>query len=86
MTVAGVLKNHWTVESYEPSLVGQSRSIVLGKKSGKASVEHKLQEMNREHTAEQVQELLLMVKDLSTEKKRCIEDHEFEDMVKKVLG
>lgn len=86
MTVAGVLKNHWTVESYEPSLVGQSRSIVLGKKSGKASVEHKLQEMNREYTAEQVQELLLMVKDLSTEKKRCIEDHEFEDMVKKVLG
>lgn len=86
MTVAGVLKNHWTVESYEPSLVGQRRSIVLGKKSGKASVEHKLQEMNREYTAEQVQELLLMVKDLSTEKKRCIEDHEFEDMVKKVLG
>lgn len=86
MTVAGVLKNHWTVESYEPSLVGQNRSIVLGKKSGKASVEHRLQEMNREYTPEQVQELLLMVKNLSTEKKRCVEDCEFEEMVKQVLG
>ena len=86
MTVAGVLKNHWTVESYEPALVGQKRSIVLGKKSGKASVEHQLQEMGREYTPEQVQELLKMVKDLSVEKKRCVEDEEFEAMVKQVLG
>lgn len=86
MTVAGVLKNHWTVESYEPALVGQKRSIVLGKKSGKASVEHRLQELNREYNAEQVQELLKMVKDLSVEKKRCVESHEFDEMVKLVLG
>lgn len=86
MTVAGVLKNHWTVESYEPALVGQSRSIVLGKKSGKASVEYKLQELNKEYTAEQVQELLHMVKTLSTEKKRCVEDDEFLKMTEAVLG
>lgn len=85
MTVAGVLKNHWTVESYEPALVGQKRSIVLGKKSGKASVEYKLQEMNQSYTPEQVQELLHMVKELSTEKKRCIEDEEFLQMTKSVL-
>ena len=41
LVVSGLLHDPFTAESYAPELVGQTRSIVVGKKSGRASVDAK---------------------------------------------
>jgi methanogen homocitrate synthase len=46
MHVAGILENPLTYEPYDPELVGRNRKIVLGKHSGRRSVEYVLREMN----------------------------------------
>jgi len=46
MHVAGVLENPLTYEPFNPEMVGRSRRIVLGKHSGRRSVEYKLRELN----------------------------------------
>jgi isopropylmalate/homocitrate/citramalate synthase len=46
MHVAGVLENPLTYEPFDPGIVGRGRKIVLGKHSGRRSVEHKLKELN----------------------------------------
>jgi len=46
MHVAGVLENPLTYEPFDPEMVGRSRRIVLGKHSGRRSVEYKLRELN----------------------------------------
>jgi len=38
----GVLSNPWTYEPYPPELVGNSRSLTIGKQSGKNIIKHKL--------------------------------------------
>jgi len=45
LVVSGVLRDPFTAEAYVPELVGQHRSIVVGKKSGRASVEAKAHEL-----------------------------------------
>ncbi len=85
MSVAGLLSMPFTSEAYKPELVGQSRQIILGKKSGKATIEYKLDEMKIPYTAEQVASLLTMVKDFSLAHKRQVEDDEFSDMGKSVI-
>jgi isopropylmalate/homocitrate/citramalate synthase len=42
LVVSGLLRDPFTAESYSPELVGQTRQIVVGKKSGRAAVEAKL--------------------------------------------
>ncbi len=44
--VAGILENPLTYEPYEPEMIGRKRKIVLGKHSGRKSVEYKLKELN----------------------------------------
>ena len=44
MVVAGVLNDPFTAEPYAPELVGQTRTIVLGKKSGRTAVEFKMRQ------------------------------------------
>ena len=85
MAVAGLLNMSYTAESYNPDIVGQKRHILLGKKSGKASVEAKLDEMNMTYTTEQAEELLVMVKDFALKNKRCLTDSEFAEMADKKL-
>ena len=62
MVVAGLLKDPFTAESYMPELVGQTREVVLGKKSGVASVEAKLKKMNINLPAEAIAAILHDIK------------------------
>ena len=43
--VAAVLENPLTYEAYDPAMVGRERRIVLGKHSGRRSIEYKLREL-----------------------------------------
>jgi len=69
LVVAGLLNMPFTAEAYSPEIVGQKRRVLLGKQSGKASVEFKLKELGLSATAEQVNNLLLAVKELATKNK-----------------
>ena len=85
MAVAGLLSMSYTAEAYNPAIVGQERHILLGKKSGKASVEAKLDELKMTYNTEQVEELLAEIKEFATQRKRCLTDEEFADMADKKL-
>ena len=82
MSVAGVLNNPFAAEAYAPALAGQTRSIVLGKKAGKASVEFKLQQLGLTAEKEALNGILLDVKTRSTELKRFLTDDEFRSIVR----
>ncbi|KAF1073590.1 (R)-citramalate synthase CimA [Methanogenium sp. MK-MG] len=66
----GVLRNARTYEPVPPEMVGRTRRIVLGKHSGKASVEASLNELGYTVTAEQLAAILTRVKKLGDEGKR----------------
>ncbi len=72
--------------SIHPNFVGRDFRIVLGKKSGKPSIEVKLKEMGIAATEEQMRVMLDRVKRRSIEKKTWLEEEEFEEIVKGVLG
>jgi isopropylmalate/homocitrate/citramalate synthase len=71
---------------YLPEFVGNEFRVVLGKKSGKHSVEWKLEQMGLEATDEQIGAILSEVKELSIQNKRAITDEEFGMIVQKVLN
>jgi len=70
---------HW-------DLVGQKPPrVVLGKKSGRASIALRLEEMGVEATPEQMVDMMWRVKDKSIEKKGLLTDEEFQEIVRSVL-
>jgi isopropylmalate/homocitrate/citramalate synthase len=70
-----------------PSWVGQEPKYVLGKKSGVASVEMKLEDLGLPALDdEKKNQVLLRVKNLGLEKKGLVEDDEFAAIVKEVTG
>ncbi|MEK7407451.1 MAG: pyruvate carboxyltransferase [Acidobacteriota bacterium] len=71
---------------FAPELVGRPGvDIALGKGSGLANIEEHLERRGLTATAEQANELVARVKQLSTEKKRLVTDAEFDQMVAGVL-
>ena len=83
LAVAGMKNMPYTSEAYNPALVGQARRIVLGKKSGKSSIEQVLTKMGFEgFTPEDIAALLSQVKDVSIANKRAVEEDEFVAMAK----
>ena len=74
--------------SLDPEAVGQSSRIVLGKKSGKKSIEFKVNELGIEglDKDEQVREVLGRVKQSSIRNKRLVDDDEFREIISSVLG
>ena len=65
-----------------PSLTGRSGEVVLGKKSGKASIIYKLGELGlREVDDEQAAEILGQVKQKGIAKKDILTDAEFTEIV-----
>jgi len=70
-----------------PKTIGQDDvRVVLGKKSGIASVRMKAEELGfQEPTEKQALEILVQVKKLAIEKKRIVTNEEFEEIAKGVL-
>ena len=73
------------VEGYSPELLGRKREILMGKKSGKKSVEYKLGKMNVKATPDQVEKVLEKVKALGIKKKGLVNDDELRNIVEEVL-
>lgn len=86
MVVAGVLADPFTAEPYLPSLVGQERHIVMGKKSGAASIRARLDALGVDADDSQVAEILHLVKTESVATKSAISDQRFASIVDDVLG
>jgi isopropylmalate/homocitrate/citramalate synthase len=80
MVVAGVLKDPFTAEPYSPDLVGQTRTIVLGKKSGRSSIEFKLAQRGIQASEDRVLEILDNVKRRAIELGRALSDDEFAEI------
>ncbi len=85
MVVSGWKETVFTAEPYLPELVGQSHRLVIGKKSGKDSVEIKLKELNIEARKDQIEKILLAVKLQAEKTKRPISDEDFKKIVNEVL-
>lgn len=81
MVVAGLLKEPFTAESYVPELVGQKRDVILGKKSGIASVEAKLGEMGIAVPPEALPGILTKIKEEAVRTKRPIGEVRLRELV-----
>jgi isopropylmalate/homocitrate/citramalate synthase len=68
------------IEPYSADLVGATRAIVLGKKSGIDSIAIKSKELGISLTTEQQQAVLAVVKRTGTEKRGLVSDDEFRDI------
>ena len=78
---AALRKLPTTVEPYVPELVGADHSIVLGKKTGKANILFKLEEMNLPtDDEEQVETLVGLVKTMAVKENRTVTDSEFKKL------
>jgi isopropylmalate/homocitrate/citramalate synthase len=74
------------IEPYASELVGATRGIVLGKKSGLDSIRIKLAELGLEAPAERHAELLELVKKAGTKKRGLVGDVEFRRLVNRNRG
>jgi len=82
-----VMKNPLAMFATAPQLTGRTAEIVLGKKSGKASISYALEKMGvRDASDEVVTEILREVKQKGTEKKGLLSPDEFHEIVKRARG
>lgn len=79
--VDGIMKNSRCYEPYNPELVGQKREIILGKKSGRASLTLKMKQLNLKLKETLLPQILQRVKELSIEKNDRVTDREFIQIV-----
>jgi isopropylmalate/homocitrate/citramalate synthase len=75
-----------SIEPYSSELVGATRSIVLGKKSGIDSIRLKCDELGLEIGGEQQRDLLDAVKRLGTRKRGLVTDEEFRGLVHQIAA
>jgi homocitrate synthase NifV len=80
----GVLKNPLTYEVFTPEEIGTSRTIALGKHSGRAAIKYKLDELGVECTDEEIEVLRHLVTKISEDRKSPLTDEEFSHMVLRV--
>ena len=85
VTAAQVISFPPAVEPYSPELLGREREVLLSKKSGKRSVEYRLEKLNVKATSEQTEEILKKIKDLGVKKKGLVTDDEFKGIIKEVI-
>ena len=71
------------IEPYASELVGASRGLVLGKKSGIDSIRIKADELGLDVPEQRRAELLGAVKALGTKRRRLVTDDEFRKLVEK---
>lgn len=75
--VDGIYKNGANYEPFEPSVVGMERKIVIGKHSGRTTMEIKLKEHGIALPKERIAGLLSGVQEMSIALGRSITDQEF---------
>lgn len=85
IAVAQLLTYPPAVETFDPSIVGRKRDVVLSKKSGKGSLKYVLREMGVEIDENKLEGLLSEVKELGLRKKGPITKKEFQKLLKKYL-
>jgi isopropylmalate/homocitrate/citramalate synthase len=85
LVVGGFLNEPFTALPYLPEVVGQKSRLVLGKKSGAASIRAKLDELGRTADDTQAAELLERVKSKAQEQKGPVTDEQFSTLVREVL-
>ena len=72
----GVIKNPKNYEVFNPSEVGLTRQLVVGKHSGSHTILHKFKEFNIELTDKQANDILALARDMSVDLKRTLFDKE----------
>ena len=82
--VASQFHDPQAVEPYSSELVNAARGIVLGKKSGIASIDIKLAELGLEVPDERREDLLRTVKEIGSSQRRLVTDDEFRELVEQV--
>lgn len=85
VTAAQLISFPPAVEGYSPEVVGREREILLSKKSGKKSIEYKLDQLGVQTTQIQVDEILEKVKELGIQKRGLVNDSEFRKIVEGIL-
>ena len=85
LIVTGWKENPFTAEAYLPELVGQKPSVLLGKKSGKDSVEIKLKEMGLSAAEEDIAAIVQEVKKHAQDVKEPMSDDTFKSLVLGVM-
>jgi len=74
-------------DSLYAEFIGRTKGVMIGKKSGRASIEYKLKELGMDVPPVEVQQKILEgVKDYSLKNKKAVPDKEFKTIVKKVLS
>jgi len=82
-----VVKEPLAMFGTHPALTGRRGEVVLGKKSGKASITYNLEKLGIEGTSDEaVSEMLRRVKDLGMEKRGLVSPAEFSDIAESVLA
>ncbi len=85
ISIAGWMKYNLGSEPILPELVGNKHGIVVGKKSGKHSIEWKLRELGLQVPQERISDLVDAVKAQSMRTKGGIDDEAFRGIVKETL-
>ena len=74
-------------DSLLPEFVGRKRDILIGKKSGRASIEYKMKELGLPVPAPEVQQgILESVKKYSLENKKAVSDEAFKSIAQGALS
>jgi homocitrate synthase NifV len=81
--VNGIIKNPSTYEPYDPSKIGRTRKIIIGKHSGVSALEIKLKELKIEYKFSSLGNMLEEVREISTKKRRGLEDQEIKEIYMK---
>lgn len=84
--VDGVLKNPSLYEAFDPAKLGMTRTIALGKHSGKASIKYKLDQLNLSATPESAEMMRKEVSRVGEMNKRNLTDDEFLTIYHSVVG
>ncbi|MBE0518301.1 MAG: homoaconitate hydratase [Thermoplasmata archaeon] len=74
--VDGILKDPHLYEAFDPSILGVSRQIVIGKHSGSASIKHKLKLLELDASADAVERIRIEVNRVGELKKDNLSDSE----------
>jgi isopropylmalate/homocitrate/citramalate synthase len=82
-----VIKEPLAMFGTHPALTGRRGEVVLGKKSGKASITYNLEKMGIPDPGDEtVSEILRRVKELGIEKRGLLDPEEFREIVEGVMG